>query len=48
MNQALWYRLSKLYHSFINKNLILHVRAVASAKTFYLNFAFKKYYQAVS
>ena len=42
MNQAQWYRLSKADCSFIIKNLIWHVRAVASAKMFYFNFACKK------
>ncbi len=47
MNQAHWYRLSKADRSFFDKKLIYRVRAVASAKTSYLYFAFKKYYPAV-
>jgi hypothetical protein len=42
MNQAQWYSLSKADCLFINEKLIWHVRAVASAKILYLNFAYKK------
>jgi len=34
--------LSKANRLFVNEKLIWHVRAVASAKTLYLNFVFKK------